>query len=403
MKTKASSLSNVVLILCFCVFLAGIMLYTTFSPKETYSYYENRNLSVMPELTAEGLITGQWGANMDQYLSDHAAWRDDMLKANTWISLYLLQQPLVNDVVVTEECLLPEIPEWMQGTYSIEADTALITENLLSLSKLTERYGGHYYYVAVPCQYAFFNDQYPWYMNNREDYTAESLACLSASLEQAGVNFIDIGEVFAREGWPAHLASAIDNHSSIFGAYLTYLEIMQTLNADTGLNLDILREGDYEITELPNPYLGSRTRKLLDLWPNKERLGILTPNNPIHFTRKNNGTEVAATVYRIPKNETEDVLYNLYMGGDIALTEIDTDREDLPTILVYGDSFTNAVECMLYYGFNKMYSIDMRHYKASSLGEFISTYQPDIVVCIRDYQALLTPTDNGCGAQSTGS
>ena len=77
------------------------------------------------------------------------------------------------------------------------------------------------------------------------------------------------------------------------------------------------------------------------------------------------------------------------MGGDIGLTEIDTGREELPSILIYGDSFTNAVECIAYYSFDKMYSIDQRHYTESTLEEFIAQHQPEIVVCIKDYEGLM--------------
>ena len=395
---KSKKAASDFLVVCFGLFLLAIMTVTTLRPKDTYSYYENRNLATIHEATAEEILTGEWTSNIDKYLSDHAAGRNTLLKASTYINCHILRQPVVNDVVITENCLLPEISDWMLDTSLIEGQTAAITQNLTSLSDLVESYGGVYYYVATPCQYVFHSDDYPWFMNNRSHYTEQSLAALSASLQEAGVRFIDIGQCFAAHGWADHLSSAIDNHYSMHGAYLTYLEIMERIHADTGFDVEILRDGDYQIQELPNRYLGSRTRKLMGLWPCEERLSILLPNVEVPFIRKNNHNETASTVYSLPNNQWEDVLYSLYMGGDIALTEIDTGREELPSILVYGDSFTNAAECILYYGFDKMYSIDMRHYKETTLGEFISAHKPDIVVCIRDYEALLSVDGNGCGA-----
>ena len=84
------------------------------------------------------------------------------------------------------------------------------------------------------------------------------------------------------------------------------------------------------------------------------------------------------------------MLYSLYMGGDVGETVIETGRPDLPSILIYGDSFTNPVECLAYYSFDEMRSIDLRHYKDMTLA-----YQPDIVVGIRDYEALLSTDFNG--------
>ena len=105
-------------------------------------------------------------------------------------------------------------------------------------------------------------------------------------------------------------------------------------------------------------------------------------------------------MYAMPGNEWQDVTYNLYMGGDIAETVIDTNREDLPSILIYGDSFTNALECITYLSFDKMYSLDLRHYQDMTIEEYIAMTQPDVVVCIRDYESLLEIAFNGGGKLS---
>ena len=93
--------------------------------------------------------------------------------------------------------------------------------------------------------------------------------------------------------------------------------------------------------------------------------------------------------------EGNSITYEMYMGGDIAETVISTGREDLPNILIFGDSFTNAVETFMYTGFNEMRSIDLRHYTQMGIKEYIDLYKPDIVVCIRDDTSYLLETGNG--------
>ena len=93
---------------------------------------------------------------------------------------------------------------------------------------------------------------------------------------------------------------------------------------------------------------------------------------------------------------TDSVLtYDFYMGGDVPETVIDTGRKDLPSILIYGDSMTNAVECVMYLSFDKMYSLDLRHYHDMSLTDYIKLVKPDVVVCIRDPEVLLLQEANG--------
>ena len=113
------------------------------------------------------------------------------------------------------------------------------------------------------------------------------------------------------------------------------------------------------------------------------------------FTRFDNGAAAEATVYALPGSDAEPLTYGLYMGGDIAETVIRTDRPELPNALIFGDSFTNPVECLAYYSFNELRSVDLRHYTVQSLSDYIAAYQPDVVLCVRDYQSLLLREFNG--------
>ena len=88
------------------------------------------------------------------------------------------------------------------------------------------------------------------------------------------------------------------------------------------------------------------------------------------------------------------------MGGDIGETIIDTNRPELPDILIFGDSFTNPLETLLWYSFNRMYSLDLRYYNAKSLREYIDMYKPDVVICVRDETVYLSTDGNGAVARS---
>ena len=97
----------------------------------------------------------------------------------------------------------------------------------------------------------------------------------------------------------------------------------------------------------------------------------------------------------LPDGTWQNVYYNLYMGGDKAETVIDTGREDLPKVLIWGDSFTNAFECIAWMSFGELRSLDFRYYGEKTLSEYIADYQPDIVLCIRDDLSYLYQAGNG--------
>ena len=382
----------------FFLFLVAATFLTYQSRNETYSYFENRMLAAKPQYSREAVLDGSYFSALEKYLSDHAAGRIAMSRLKAILD-QALGRPVVNDVVVQEDILLPWNDYeslWEEG---IAASAEQMSENLASVRDLTESYGGKYYYVAVPCQYVYYEDRYPSYLNNREEFTRMSMAYLKPALEEKGISYLDMKEVFDQLGHRDEYYSHVDNHYSIFGAYETYRAIIERLRAD-GEDLPMLEATDFSYVELDPPYLGSRIRKMLDTWHTEERLSILQLNDPIPFTRTDNGVQTSSTVYALPGETDEWVTYNLYMGGDVGNTVIDTGREELPSILVYGDSFTNAAECILYWSFDEMHSIDLRNYSGErSLGEYIQQFQPDYVVCIRDYESLLSQDGNGVGVE----
>ena len=344
--------------LLFSGVLLVLMAATILLPKNRYSYYENRNLSAFPEITAESVLSGQVFDDLETLFCDYAAWRTPALKAVTWADLNVFRRPVVNETVVTDDVLLPQLYDPAMSDDDIRAQAKLVAEDNAALQKQVESYGGHYCYVAVPCQYVYYEDSYPAYLTNRSHYTD-----------------LDYG---------------------LLGAYETYRAAVQKINGDYGLALSFPEEGtDVTFSALPNPYMGSRTRKLLGLRGDDEKLLTAAFLEDIPFTRLDNWQEVASAVYALPATEDEALTYGLYMGGDIAETCIRTDRSSLPTALIFGDSFTNAVESLAYYSFDEMRSVDLRHYKTQSISDYIAAYQPDVVICIRDYEALLSRSDNG--------
>ena len=382
--------------LLFSGVLLVLMAATILLPKNRYSYYENRNLSAFPEITAESVLSGQVFDDLETLFCDYAAWRTPALKAVTWADLNVFHRPVVNETVVTDDVLLPQLYDPAMSDDDIRAQAKLVAEDNAALQKQVESYGGHYCYVAVPCQYVYYEDSYPAYLTNRSRYTDLELSALTEEMNAQGVCFLDTGPVFDSLGHPPEFSSRVDNHYGLLGAYETYRAAVQKLNGDYGLALSFPEEGtDVTFSALPNPYMGSRTRKLLGLRGDDEKLLTAAFREDIPFTRLDNWQEVASAVYDLPATEDEALTYGLYMGGDIAETCIRTDRSSLPTALIFGDSFTNAVESLAYYSFDEMRSVDLRHYKTQSISDYIAAYQPDVVICIRDYEALLSRSDNG--------
>jgi hypothetical protein len=379
--------------------LAGILVTSILRPKDTYSVFENRSLAEQPQATWETVGDGSFFQDIESYCCDYAAFRTTLMKGAAWVDMNLFHRPVINGVVVTDqEILLSYLDYETVDETAIRQSAEAMAEQLSQFSQLVEAYGGTFLYVAIPSHYAYYQDRYPSYLNNRSAYTSVETSALFSALESKNVPYLDVGEQWQAEGYPTAYMSSVDHHYTWAGCFSAYQQVMATLNDLGEASLRVLQEDDLTLHTLPNPYLGSRSRKLCGQWQSTERLvyGTLTEN--IDFLRYDWGNDFPGTssMVVLPETGWEDATYTIYMGGDISETIIETDRLGLPTALVFGDSFTNPMESLLYASFDEMRSLDMRSYTKMTLADYVKQYQPDVVICIRDYEQLLNFTGNGC-------
>lgn len=388
--------SNRAFLACLLIILlavpAGVALW---SHKDTSAYYENRSLAARPDLTWEALWDGSFGSAFESWYSDHAPGRTTLLKLDTAAQMNVLHRPVVNDIVLDAGgVLLPKLDfdEYSAEAYEYGAEP--MAENFGKLADHIEDCGGQFTYVGFPEQRVYFEDRFPAYLSNHQTEAATADGVFAAALAEAGVDFLDMRQVYEAEGNPAEYYSAVDHHYNYYGAYAGYRAILEKLAAD-GWDLPVLTEDKLDFVELPNPYIGSRNRKLYNLWENSEKAVIGVQKEPVAFARMDNGQPSEKTLFVTPAADDLPTTYNLYMGGDFGETILETNRPELPDVLIFGDSFTNALETLLYASFDETRILDLRHYTEKSLKDYIADYQPDIVLCIQNDTFYYTATGNG--------
>jgi len=381
------------LALLLAVLIAVPVGVAAWSRRETSAYYENRALAARPDLNWDNLWDGSYGSRFESWYSDHAPGRTTFLKMETFVQKDIMGRAIVNDVVVTEDVLLPKMSysEWTRKDY--ESNAAPIAENFGKLSDHVAANGGKFYFVGFPEQRVYFEDRFPAYMNNHETEAAAADEVFESALTMAGVRFLNMEAAFDADGRPEEYYSTVDHHYNYYGAYASYRVIVEALAAD-GWELPVLTEEDIEFRELPNPYLGSRNRKLYNLWENGEKAAILA-EVPVPFTRTDNGQPSEKPLFVVPAEDYMPTTYNLYMGGDFGETILETNRPELPDVLIFGDSFTNALETLLYASFDETRILDLRHYTEQSLKDYITEHRPDIVLCVMNDTFYYTTTGNG--------
>lgn len=371
---------------------AGVILW---SHRETTAYYENRTLAERPTLTWQSLWDGTFATAFESWFSDHAPGRTTLLEADTAVQMKVLRRPVVNDIVLSADGVLVPFLSYDEYTEQDYAGPAAsIAENYGKLNDHVEANGGSFYFVGLPEQRVYFEEKFPDYLNNHETEAQTADALFIQALEDQGVRFLNMEAVYDELGRPEEFYSTVDHHYNYYGAYTAYRSIMDTLASD-GWDLPVLTEDKIDLVEQPFPYIGSRNRKLYNLWPNTDKAVIGVQKDPVAFTRYDNGELSEKPLFILPEDPVMPTTYNLYMGGDFGETVLETDRPELPDVLIFGDSFTNALETLLYASFDETHILDLRYYTDKSLKDYISDYQPDIVLCVQNDTFYYTTTGNG--------
>ena len=389
--------SQLFFVVCFCLFLGGVGLLTALLPKETGSFYENRSLATFPDLTAESLRSGDFFDDLETYLTDHVPLRSYLMKGNSLLRLSLMGQPVVSDVIDGGDVLLGfhGYSHWDTGYLLPSAQEA--AKAILPWQEAAASYGAQVYYLGVPEQYSYFQDRYPDYMEDRAWLYPETEAAMEEALAAASIPFLSLYNIYRDLGCPEDYYFATDHHYTIYGALKAAETVVEAVNAGEGWDLYVLAAEDLTFTELPNPFLGSRNRKLFALRYLDDHLTTAVYTDPIPFTRTDNAKAVEPSLLTLPETTEEVITYSVFMGGDIGETVIDTGRPELPTALLIGESYTNALETLLYASFDELRSIDPRSFEGESGGAdiegdiaaYIADVQPDVVIVMWDNSAYL--------------
>lgn len=387
---------DVLFTLGFVLLLPAVAALTLLRHTGETLYYENRYKAAAPALTAAGLLDGSFFDGLEAYLVDRAPLRTSLLSLQTWAEMRVLRLPSVNEVVVTREALLPykDYETWELDYIPLRC--SWIADDNRALADIVESGGGSYFYLGVPEKFSYCADLYPPYMNNRQWYLKPVTAEFKKAMAERGVNFLDMAETFDALGHPPDFYYSSDHHFSLKGALACYHALMEAIRQKTGLQLpELVEGGNLELVTLENRFIGSMNRKLYGLWESDDRLVVARPADPVAFTREDEGRMSEPFIYRLPESGGHSVDYEVYMGGDKAETVIRTGRPELPSLLVFGDSYTNALECLLYWSFDETRSLDLRYYDEMLLPDYIRLHKPDIVVCVRDDTSYCELGGNG--------
>jgi hypothetical protein len=362
-------------------------------PDRATSSLEQRTLAQRPAVRWADVVSGAFGTGLESYLSDQFPGRDRWVRYYTLLNLRLLGKVAMNGVVVGKGGVLledlsshKELTDAQIGT-ELDATMAQFDE----LDGIVRSYGGKLLVVGHPTKNSFLRADYSAGFGFPADFDRVTARYFTA-LARHGIASVNMAPIFDRDR-NQKLYYATDHHWTLAGAYLAYAATMH------GLGMTPLAQDQLDEVTLPNAFVGSLDRKLAMAFPENEKVTIATPKVPIPYTRYQDGV-VSPDFFRAHPAGAS-IAYGIFDQGDNAETVVDTNRPKLPSLLLVGDSFTNAMETLIWTGFDESRFVDLRYYTAMSLYAYVEKYKPDrVVILVRD-ERYLYRAGNGLFSGST--
>lgn len=366
MREKITSSVFVAIIVAFFVL---VMLCPT---DEQASVQENRPLAEMPEVSLHNILFGGFGPDYETYLTDNVGFRSKFVDFGTKIENARGIQKADEGKIVTlaNGSQLALVDGKIMEVY--KKNTELAQRYADVLNRYAEKFDSDMYLMLAPTQIEFDTSEY----HSLADSEKEAIDGIYAALK--GYKTAD-----AYTKLEAHKNEYIyfrtDHHWTQRGAYYGYASIMEA-KGDKPLPLDEMK------SEKVSGFLGYlfNQANVPEYSKHADDIEYFDFGENYSFnarSRDNDGNmaEYEVKVHRIPTENNPQ--YSMFMSGDHAFAEVNTNVKNGETALIIKDSYANTVIPFLTNHYEKILVVDPRSFD-SSVTALSEEYEIDDIIFI---------------------
>lgn len=340
------------IITLFVILLFGFAVATIIAPDTEYSETENRTLSQMPVFSLEALLDGSFESDYEDYLTDQFVLRDNWIALKTGAER-VMGRTQSNDIYFADENYLIEAHT---GTFtSAQAET-----NIQLLAQFTEKYSGqfgegHMTVMIVPNAVDILRDLLPAFASPYDE--GEYLEKLRAAVEEtsAAENVWFDARSVLQEHRDEEIYYRTDHHWKTLGAFYVYQAWAETQG------YDVPTADSYLIETVTEEFEGTIQSKLGIHTVTDSIELYLDPEDPYYTVEKDGSGEISYSLYDYSALDTKSK-YDVFFGGNNALTQITTRANTGRNILVIKDSYAHCFVPFLLSEFDEIDVLDIRYY-----------------------------------------
>lgn len=371
------------------LFLLGIGIFLM--PQKDVSVMEKRNLTTNSDIAPESLISGNFISDTESVLKDQFFLRDTITQQYYRFKI-LLNRPFtggsretLTDVTYTflDDDVIEINDGYLMNNVLIydEEKAKLASGHGYNINAMDKQYPGVKTYVYFPTRIEEILDV-GYDLNYGLNYRRNFIIELNENITYDSLKINSIIDY-------QHYYFKSDNHWNAKGAYTGYNDIINMIKKD--FKIDEPRRINKEIT-YDYEFHGNISSQIGQLGESDhisdyelEGVGeykLYVNGEPFNLNE-------VKEKYRLYGNNTQYSDYDYYFGDNYYERVFYFNQNDKPNILIFGDSFMNAIQEWVASHFNKTVLIDLRAKDDSfSLDNYIEKYDIDIILVMLPYKDL---------------
>ncbi len=344
---------SIIAILFAAALLLGMGMFI-FSEKKAFSENENKNLAQFPKLSFRSVESGDFTAELEEYMKDHFPARDSLMKIKTSAQL-LAGYKKIGDIHIGKQRLFQQVDLPDSSSFVASAGKLFSALENKSIVKSV---------ILLPSACEIYKEELPSFTKTIDE-KAEIDSILSKISCDNAINPTDMLMAKKQEN---NLFYLTDHHWTTYGAFYTY-ELFCKALGKSSLTLD-----KYEPVTLSRAFKGTLYSKVLD--DSRADTVIKLENESIFFdaymtknaTKAPEPFEYFATEFLEKKDK-----YAYFGGGNFPLVVLESKNAQTENeIVVVKDSFANAFVPFLAENYSRIHIIDPRYFKGKSVSAYIN-------------------------------
>ena len=342
---------NIIIIAVFGLLIVSLGLLSWLTPDAEFSENENRVLQQLPRLTADTVKSGDFGDEVEDYLSDQFWQRDRWTAIRSRAKMLLLNRD-IGGVYLADDGY------YIEKVTPNDLDGERLAKNLQTLRQFFDRCAENgmaaenMTFLPVPTPGCILRDKLPEYATLFDGDAV--FAKMETALE--GYRLPDLREPFAAAAGERQLYYRTDHHWTTAGALLGY----QCYRA--ALGLPVPDEADFTVEEYPG-FRGTLYSKVLDANAATDTVMLYRQPGDTGWSVRYDNTDHAGC-YDTAKLSQKD-MYEVFFGGNWPTVTIRGGEENGRRLLVLKDSYANAFLPFAAADYEEIVAVDLRYYLGS--------------------------------------